>query len=242
MKVLKLMSKCTFKGFICGIVLTAILSTTVFSASVVKNITAVFDQMKIYVNGADKTPPEDTAPFIFNGKTYVPLRYVSEALGKKVSWDGNKKAIYINDTDDKREDTYFYSEPYSKADTNIEVNSQLKTIYCNWYSTYNDKTQSDKYLFKRSITYNLNGLAKNVYGKLTFSPDTEEPMEGKIKIYSDVGGILYESPYIRKSSNPIEFNFNATGILQIKVEFELLCQTVWKNGKLNIENFRYSKE
>ena len=38
----------------------------------------------------------DAAPFIAFGRTLVPLRAVSEALGASVSWDGNSKIVTIN--------------------------------------------------------------------------------------------------------------------------------------------------
>lgn len=37
----------------------------------------------------------DVAPFIYKGKTMVPLRFVSEALGEKVEWDQASRSIYI---------------------------------------------------------------------------------------------------------------------------------------------------
>jgi antitoxin component YwqK of YwqJK toxin-antitoxin module len=48
------------------------------------------------VNGETKilaAPPK-----IINGSTYIPLRFVSEATGRKVIWDGNLAAIYIIDS------------------------------------------------------------------------------------------------------------------------------------------------
>jgi len=45
------------------------------------------------VNGAVKVL--DVAPFIYNGRTYVPLRFISEALGKEVRWDDQNRVVYI---------------------------------------------------------------------------------------------------------------------------------------------------
>ena len=45
------------------------------------------------VNGKDATL--DAAPRAFGGVTYVPLRFVSEALGAHVSWDNAKHAVLI---------------------------------------------------------------------------------------------------------------------------------------------------
>ena len=40
----------------------------------------------------------DVAPFLKNDRTYVPLRFISEALGHYVDWDATEQAVYI-DTD-----------------------------------------------------------------------------------------------------------------------------------------------
>lgn len=37
----------------------------------------------------------DVAPFILDGRTFVPLRFIAEALGEDVQWDGNTRTVYI---------------------------------------------------------------------------------------------------------------------------------------------------
>ena len=45
------------------------------------------------VNGSHFTM--DVAPFTVAGRTEVPLRFVAQALGANVSWDGNTETVYI---------------------------------------------------------------------------------------------------------------------------------------------------
>ncbi len=56
------------------------------------------DQSEYYVNGQLLTM--DTAPLISGGRTLLPIRYVAEALGATVGWDGatQKVSIQFNDT------------------------------------------------------------------------------------------------------------------------------------------------
>lgn len=49
------------------------------------------------INGVTKTM--DTASVVVNGRTMVPVRFVSEALGQVVSWDGVNKSVVLT-TDD----------------------------------------------------------------------------------------------------------------------------------------------
>ena len=60
-----------------------------------KTITITYRNISIYIDGTKKVP--DDEPFIYNGRTYVPLRFVSEALDKEVKWDGATNRIDIND-------------------------------------------------------------------------------------------------------------------------------------------------
>ncbi|MBQ7574181.1 MAG: copper amine oxidase N-terminal domain-containing protein, partial [Clostridia bacterium] len=65
-----------------------------------KSINVYFDNYNIIINGEDKSDaPEDSKPFIYNSRTYIPLRYISELLGKDVNWDGETSTIYINESD-----------------------------------------------------------------------------------------------------------------------------------------------
>ncbi len=90
----------------CKSKLTLVILTVVFMVMVVfilgsityatvgnKTITVTYRNISIYVNGIKRTPSGE--PFIYNGVTYVPLRFVSEALGKEVKWDGTKNRIDI---------------------------------------------------------------------------------------------------------------------------------------------------
>ncbi len=53
-----------------------------------RNITMYFNDMKIY---------SDTEPFLYNGRTFVPLRVIAEAFYKDVLWDSVNNRIDIRD-------------------------------------------------------------------------------------------------------------------------------------------------
>lgn len=51
------------------------------------------DKKYMYINGV--VSEMDTAPFIKNGRTFVPIKFISEALGHDVEWDGVKQKVTI---------------------------------------------------------------------------------------------------------------------------------------------------
>lgn len=69
--------------------------SVVYGAFGNKTIKVTYRNISIYVNGQKKTPEEE--PFIYNGRVYVPLRFISEALNKNVTWNGTNNRIDIND-------------------------------------------------------------------------------------------------------------------------------------------------
>ncbi len=64
-------------------------STLVFMAGVSYGISSI----RLIVNGKDIAA--DVPPFIQNSRTFVPIRFVAEALGYPVSYDGTTKTVYV---------------------------------------------------------------------------------------------------------------------------------------------------
>ncbi len=71
-------------------------SSVAIGAVGARDIKAHYYNIKIRVNGKI-IDAGDTEPFIYNDRTYVPIRLVSEALDKVVEWDNNQKMVIVND-------------------------------------------------------------------------------------------------------------------------------------------------
>ena len=63
----------------------------------VLDLTIGSDTMTKTVNGKAETVKMDCAPYIKGGRTYVPVRFISEALGCEVGWDGDYRSAVIID-------------------------------------------------------------------------------------------------------------------------------------------------
>ena len=225
------------KGFLTGVIITLTTSTmlTVFATPIEQAINVVFDNYRIIIDGADKSDaPEDSKPFIYNGRTYVPLCYIGEAMGKKVLWDGDTKSIYINDEGNSREDVYFATQGYEKSDSDIYLDSYKNVVQY-------DESFLDPGNNKKSIIYNLNGLAKNILGTIDMSDTTIEDGEGKVIFYDQNDTVLYQTPMMRNATTPIAFDFSASGVLQLRAEFIFHSSDGWKKANIKIKDFRYSK-
>ena len=83
------------------LLISMLLATTVYAAWVDKNIKASYRNVKIFANGKPVKIDKAYEPFItnINGNptTFVPLRALSEMLGKEVKWTQKDYRIDIND-------------------------------------------------------------------------------------------------------------------------------------------------
>jgi len=70
------------------LVLMLVLSTAVLA----------FDPIKLVVNGQELST--DVPTQLINGRTMVPVRWIAEALGAEVQWDGNTRTVMINTKSD----------------------------------------------------------------------------------------------------------------------------------------------
>lgn len=89
------------RGFLLGMLTMALLMGLLIpavAASANKTIT-VSGGLSIFVDGVEMKPTDANGNpvdvFLYNGTTYVPIRAVSQYLGKAVKWDGNTRSVYI---------------------------------------------------------------------------------------------------------------------------------------------------
>lgn len=68
------------------------------AASATKQISAAYQNIKLYVNGQAVSVQPDEEPFIYNGRTFVPIRVVAEALNQNVEWVDTIKSVKISGT------------------------------------------------------------------------------------------------------------------------------------------------
>ncbi len=79
------------------LLLSLALGTAVSAEATVatKPITVDYADIMIFVNGNTISLQPDEEPFIYNGRTFVPIRFVSEALNQTVEWIDWIKAVKI---------------------------------------------------------------------------------------------------------------------------------------------------
>lgn len=97
------MKKHNWKDVVLGMALMALVMGLAIPAlaATVKTIEANYMDIKLVVDGEAIVPKDVNGnvvePFAVDGTTYLPVRAISQALEKEVTWDGNTNTVYIGE-------------------------------------------------------------------------------------------------------------------------------------------------
>ena len=154
--------------FISGTLVLTIIGFLVFTvfARTPNKIIEVFTGVNIYVDGTLLNM--DTEAFIYNGRTYLPVRAVVEAVGKAIYWDDSTNSVYI------------------RSDIETESIVNIKKLNGTYYSEYGNSLTFDG---KRYIE-------KNYEGDKVFASGNFDIIGEDITFHNDAGYIergVYDS-------------------------------------------------
>ena len=196
--------------------LTVVLATgllTSAGAALTGKTIQVLTGSEIYIDGVKLEPTDANGnpveTFVYNGTTYVPLRAVSQNLGKAVSWDGQNQRVYIGEV------------PGMKQYLNTVCPAYQTTAWINFPTTFSMASQ--KYAngmtcyLEGSALYNLNGQ----YETLSFDVghvDGQGTGEGSVTIELD--GIVAFSMDLNAEMLPKHVTIPLNHALQMKISFD----------------------
>ena len=179
------------------------------------------DDMKLEPTDANGNPVE---VFVYNGTTYLPVRAVSEAVGKTVQWEpesnsvylgkhtGEKPAVWLQDLD------YFTGRTLKVEPTDKDNlgNTRQEVITISGFdNTYllNGQYSAISGTFFQRYKYRSNNATSSLY------------------IYGD-GELLY-SAEITGGVKPIDFYVDLTGVLELRICFDPKVNTVDPHSALD---------
>lgn len=105
--------------------------------------------MHFTFDGKEYAPPEGQQGFIYEGTTYVPIRFISYSLDKAVNWDPNTYTVTI-------------AEPKAADKINISEYKLNTQIYSKSTEKFNKSklAPSNLKVYKEKINYVFDGVAK----------------------------------------------------------------------------------
>lgn len=209
-----LIMKDKVKGLIVGLTIGSVLSGTVAFAAGTQ-IEVAFRNLTYMFDGVEKTPT-DAKGFIYEGDTYVPLRFMSDSLGKKVTWDdatstiwvGNNPnqvvATYTGGTVTKRDfDSFFnlkalFNSAHASSKDNVDYQtSVLKELVTNriFYSRASD---ADQEAAKNSAAVQV-ATWKQQFGEDKFKADLKNANVTELDLQYYLVGSMTATNYLKSS-------------------------------------------
>lgn len=208
------------KGFVSGVVLSAVLFTSLGAfAAVKKTIEVTYNNIKLVVNGKPVKFGKDSAgnqiePFLYNGTNYLPVRAVGEALGQKVDWDGATQTVYIGK---KPGELSYMTEA---IDAYKVFNTSVYTLTDPAKFSMAGKDYDTGYVFGGYTTsyliFNLDGQYSEISGILGAVSWKYTQPKRDLNIYLD--GKLYKTITVDPLNLPEELTIPVEGVLQLRLE------------------------
>ena len=196
------------KGFVAGFLCAAmLLSMPAFADSLYTTIEVLWGKMQIFINGE----PVELDNFVYNGRTYVPLRAYSEKLGKSVLYDDATQSISIAD----REETLIMSKEIAFLVNGEAVRVSTFKQMLNWFKynlelgdmdaeTYAEFKEFVKqetvanfivHQYSADVGINIGGVEKNaIESQIAIYANNFGGMSSFVKKLEDIG-ITYDFYY-----------------------------------------------
>ncbi|QNK57100.1 NPCBM/NEW2 domain-containing protein [Paenibacillus sp. PAMC21692] len=194
------MFKEKLKGFAAGIIVSTLFAGTVAYAAGGSAMLEVFYKVNdIKINKVSKMPTDaGDKPFIYNGSTYVPLRYIAENLGQKVGWDGETGTVFIGETNGPNEE--FLGERIQPMNTQV-INSSWDNISLILEGNKVRDNQSNEY--ENYVTFLASMAVKQ--GESIYQ---DYPLNGKYTSFKATVGIMKDE---QDSPNIVTFVIEGDG-------------------------------
>lgn len=225
-------NKHSIASFLSGVFVTLLLIGTILPAGAVssgKNVT-VYPGVNIYVDDY-KLDPKDVngnpvEVFIYNGSTYLPVRAVSEALGKPVQWDGSTSSVYIGKHSSDKPAAWLSDMDYYDVSSSYDWQFGQEIVDNLGNSHPHCLDDSGFYHENQYVSYKINKQYSLLTG-IFFQKYNNRNEQGlsKLAIYGD--DQLLWSGSTGKGENPVDFSIDIYGVETLKIVID--SETIYNN-------------
>lgn len=128
------------KKFLSGLIVGMILMCSIPSLAKTDTVQAIYNGVKVAVNGENVEFKKGEEPVTINDRTYVLAKYVAEALGATVKWDGKNSTVNIRSKEESGTSTMNTSKIYTRENLNFLMIDNEEYVQANSItSLYRDK-------------------------------------------------------------------------------------------------------
>ena len=202
------------KGFIAGVLATSLIGAGLLTLEAQQVTRQISFGVNLNVDGQLLQLPQEDRPFIMDGRTFLPVRAIAEALGTAVDWNGQTATVYIGQIPHivHTTVTHLFNTPHAAVGNaawlQISGTENNNTIRLSGpgYSRHRENY----------VVYNLSGgLNATLSG--TFLTPNRDTATNVYRIYGN-GRLLYETPVIAGSNAERDFEIDISGIIELRIE------------------------
>ncbi|MDR1689438.1 MAG: NPCBM/NEW2 domain-containing protein [Clostridiales bacterium] len=211
-------------GFATCLLLFALI-TSVLAAPITKTIEAIYNGIKISIDGKEVIPKDPKGnviePFSYNGLIYAPIELIAESLGKEAIWDEKTSTLQLKVPAKNSEGTKLTGLDYfTKAGTDFKFKEQQQANTGDFYSDCFVYDLGNS-VVQRSGTrdYLLNGEYKKISGTIFLTYESRAVgTVANFSIWGD-GKLIYTSEDVKAGSMPQTFEVDISGVKILKVGY-----------------------
>ncbi|MFC4102892.1 stalk domain-containing protein [Paenibacillus xanthanilyticus] len=211
------------KGLVAGLLIGTVVTGATAYAAGGKMIEVFYNVKDIKINKVSKTPSEK--PFVLNGTTFVPLRFVAESLGETVKWDSKTATVWIGEQPEATAkyfgDNLSHMNWQSTSEFFMDFNYSYndKSIKDNVGNTYNNFIKINAtYMTGKDSTalleFPLNGQYKKFVSKLGFT-DAEKDSQEIVTFTVLLDDVSVTTRTIKAGEFPTDLNIDVSGAQKI---------------------------
>lgn len=214
----------------CALVISLIIPV---KAALTQKTIDVYTGITIYVDDQMIEPKDANGntvdPFIYNGTTYLPVRALSNALGKPIVWEGNTRSVYVGKHNSATPSVMLKDLDYLTGSERIETAVSEMDNYGNTHFNVITKDFQRTYI----INDNYSSISGTIFQTYDARSETVYADQAKLEIYGD-GQLLfvYSLPQDKKSVTPQDFSVDLSGVIELRVVFSAgdYYNVWWGNG------------
>lgn len=209
------------KGYLAGILTmillfgaTLVLANEVVTRQIAYGVNVVVNGQRLQLDGIDR-------PFIMDGRTFLPVRVVADALGVPADWDGATSTVYLGSRTAGPVRTSINSAaPFFDSGGNGWNVSNVDSIAMGG-TTYNNAVRYNVRAFNNSHStgfslHNLNGQYRTFSGFFG-RVDGSGMHDVTINVIGD--GSTLRTIELRSGELPTEFTIFVEGVNLLRIEF-----------------------
>ncbi len=230
------MRKRGLTGFVAGFVTAAVLfgGLAAGAATYERQITAHFVPLRYVFDGIERTPPAGEAGFIHNNRTYVPLRFMAESLGRPVEYDngtiyigaipGQVPEVWSNLTPQGEGSfsiQYFEERALSLQGTEMPAASVVTVVAPGGDDVAEKRGTTAQVWADYDLPEGVTRMSGTLYVPQQYFGLAGERRVGRMVVLNELNRAIYTSPDLTTKSDPVPFEVSLDGVKRVRIAVTL---------------------